>query len=265
VSAATARPVAYRANVPATSAISWIDANTFELGGLRFHLDLARERPVASERLVLMKDRALVDCYVDLFRDRPAQRVVELGIWGGGGTLFLQRLLQPDKLVALDRIDVRIPVLDRHIEQLGLGDAVSCHYGVWQEQTTRIAGVIEKEFGDAPLDVVVDDASHLLEPTRGCFNLLFPKLRPGGLYVVEDWAWAHWPGHYQEGDWLKREPLSDFVFQAVVAVASASHVVASVRVEPGLVAIERGEASFGPLGFDLAKLGRTRGKTLAWV
>ncbi len=34
---------------------------------------------------------------------------------------------------------------------------------------------------------MIDDASHLLDPTRSSFNVLFPLLRPGGVYVVEDW------------------------------------------------------------------------------
>ena len=46
-------------------------------------------------------------------------------------------------------------------------------------------------FGDQPLDLVIDDCSHLYEATRASFNELFPRLRPGGLYWIEDWPWAH--------------------------------------------------------------------------
>jgi predicted methyltransferase len=38
---------------------------------------------------------------------------------------------------------------------------------------------------DQLLDLVVDDTSHL-GPTRASFNTLFPRLRPGGVYVIED-------------------------------------------------------------------------------
>jgi hypothetical protein len=35
---------------------------------------------------------------------------------------------------------------------------------------------------------VIDDASHLLDPTRASFNVPFPLVRPGGVYVIEDWS-----------------------------------------------------------------------------
>jgi predicted O-methyltransferase YrrM len=247
------------------SVIRWIDDQTLELGGIRFHLDLSRERPVASSRLVLMKDRQLVESYEKLFHSARLKRVVELGIWGGGSTIFLERLLKPEKLLAIDRTEERVAILDQHIERLELESVISCRYGLSQEQTTRLAKTIDEEFDSGAIDLVVDDASHLLEPTRASFNCLFPRLRPGGIYIVEDWAWAHWPGHFQEGEWAKREPLTDLIFQAVMVVASFRQIVSSVRVEPGLVAIERGPAAFEPNGFEVSKFCRTRGKVLAWT
>jgi hypothetical protein len=46
-------------------------------------------------------------------------------------------------------------------------------------------------------DVVIDDASHIASLTRASFWQIFGHhLRPGGLYVVEDWGtgyWGSWP------------------------------------------------------------------------
>ena len=247
------------------SAIRWTDDATLELGGIRFHLDLSRKRPDSSDRLVLMKDRQLVESYEKLFRSARLKRVVELGIWGGGSTIFLERLLKPEKLLAIDRVEARQSILDHYIERLQIEPVVSCHYGLSQEQTTRLAALIDTEFGSEGIDLVVDDASHLLEPTRASFNCLFPRLRPSGMYIVEDWAWAHWPGHYQEGEWAAREPLTDLIFQALLVVASFRQIVSSVHVEPGLVAIERGPATIDPAGFEVSKFCRTRGKVLSWT
>jgi demethylmacrocin O-methyltransferase len=38
-----------------------------------------------------------------------------------------------------------------------------------------------------PFDLIVDDASHDGNLTRETFALLWPRLAPGGFYVVEDW------------------------------------------------------------------------------
>ncbi|OZM72635.1 hypothetical protein CFN78_13435 [Amycolatopsis antarctica] len=44
-----------------------------------------------------------------------------------------------------------------------------------------------------PFDLVVDDGSHVSELTRGTFDVLFPHVRSGGLYVVEDVQTSYWP------------------------------------------------------------------------
>ena len=58
--------------------------------------------------------------------------------------------------------------------------------------------IILRELADE-LDLVVDDASHTYEETKASFEFLFPLLRPGGIYVIEDWSWAHHP-NYQSPD-----------------------------------------------------------------
>jgi SAM-dependent methyltransferase len=45
---------------------------------------------------------------------------------------------------------------------------------------------------NGPLDLVFDDASHFYRFSKVSFETLFPLLRPGGLYVIEDWSWVCW-------------------------------------------------------------------------
>ncbi len=53
--------------------------------------------------------------------------------------------------------------------------------------------------GAAPdgFDIIIDDASHLGEAAKASFRTLFKShLKPGGLYVIEDWGtgyWQDWP------------------------------------------------------------------------
>ena len=47
--------------------------------------------------------------------------------------------------------------------------------------------VISEMHGIKTFDLIVDDASHHGIATRKSFELLFPLVRPGGYYVIEDW------------------------------------------------------------------------------
>lgn len=46
-----------------------------------------------------------------------------------------------------------------------------------------------------PLDIVVDDGSHESEHIIASFTALFPLMRPGGMYVIEDLQTSYWPGY----------------------------------------------------------------------
>ncbi|WP_328708575.1 hypothetical protein [Microbispora hainanensis] len=46
-----------------------------------------------------------------------------------------------------------------------------------------------------PLDVVVDDGSHISANSITAFRGLWPHVRPGGYYVIEDLYTSYWPGY----------------------------------------------------------------------
>lgn len=43
-----------------------------------------------------------------------------------------------------------------------------------------------------PLDIIIDDGSHFPDHVIHTFNFLFPKLKEGGIYVVEDTQTSYW-------------------------------------------------------------------------
>ena len=66
---------------------------------------------------------------------------------------------------------------------------------VWPPGTVRVVAghddpALPSMLGDDPFDLIVDDGCHQGETVRRSFNLLWPLVRPGGFYVVEDWAVA---------------------------------------------------------------------------
>jgi len=50
--------------------------------------------------------------------------------------------------------------------------------------------LVTNEIG--PLDIVIDDGSHQSEHIIESFKILFPKLKDGGIYVVEDLGTSYW-------------------------------------------------------------------------
>ena len=110
--------------------------------------------------------------------------VVELGVAEGASLLAWSRLCP--EAVCLG-VDVRQPArLDSAVRRLGIEGRVKLLSGDHNEPETFASGIPQG------VDLIVDDGSHLLEPTRRCFAALFPKLRPGGWYCIEDWGAGYW-------------------------------------------------------------------------
>ncbi|WP_394619045.1 class I SAM-dependent methyltransferase [Lentzea sp. JNUCC 0626] len=118
------------------------------------------------------------------FKDRRVT-VLELGIGGyddpaaGGASLRMWRhYFRRGVVHGLDHFPkpgLRAPRL--HTHQGDQGDAAFL-----------------RDLPTGPLDIVIDDGSHLSQDVITSFHALFPRLRPGGLYVVEDLQTSYWPG-----------------------------------------------------------------------
>lgn len=133
-----------------------------------------------TDHLVVVKPPDAIDAYRRLLERFDHPRMVELGIAYGGSVGLFALLAQPTRLVGLELASKRVALLDDLIANRGLDDSVHLHYGVDQAHRERLAQIIAKEFGDQLLDLVIDDASHLYHETVATFEVLFPRLRPGG-------------------------------------------------------------------------------------
>jgi demethylmacrocin O-methyltransferase len=118
------------------------------------------------------------------YRDEPV-RVLEIGIGGfdgglGGGSLKMwKRYFHRGAIFGLDLFDksaLNEPRLT----------ALTCDQG----DADALVAMAEK-YG--PFDIIIDDGSHENEHVRISFDVLFPYLRTGGLYVIEDMQTAYIP------------------------------------------------------------------------
>jgi hypothetical protein len=65
---------------------------------------------------------------------------------------------------------------------------------VWQKDRLLLGDLVFRlqHYVSDNWDLVIDDAAHVYGQTKRSFECLFPTLAPGGLYIIEDWAWEHW-------------------------------------------------------------------------
>lgn len=164
------------------------DDHTIRVGDQDFVYGMRRPPSATDDRPWIFKPRLLIEQYVDLVRRLGPERMVEIGIHSGGSTALLAALAEPRTLVALELSSSRVAALDRFIETHEAQGSVHAHYGVDQADKSAVAAIASAEFGDEPIDVVIDDASHLYDPTVASFEVLFPRVRPGGSYIIEDWS-----------------------------------------------------------------------------
>jgi hypothetical protein len=189
-----------------------------------------------------------VKWYVDFLTAQKPRGIVEVGMWDGASVALAAEVAMPDKLVGIDRQARSTAALDDFVTRKGLSARVRPYYGVDQADRAAISSLIETELRDVELDLVVDDASHQLGPTRKTFNCLYPMVRPGGNYVIEDWV-THSPF---AAALVEGPPLTLFALELVLACSERPDIVADVLVSEGYLVVTKGDASVDRHAFDVS-------------
>lgn len=112
--------------------------------------------------------------------------LLELGVYRGGSLLLWRDYFPHGTIVG---IDIRLPKGFRATERV--------HAFEGSQIDLPFLSHVAEETAPEGFDVIIDDASHLGELTKTAFWHLFDNhLKPGGLYVIEDWGtgyWDDWP------------------------------------------------------------------------
>ena len=252
------------------SGVRWRSDDTFQMGNVMFRTAVVNRFKSSSDHFMLVKHPRMVGRYEELICGLRPRRIVELGICEGGSTAFFCLLARPERLVAVDIKSRPTAGLEAFINQHGLQDRLHTHYGFDQADVSGLRQLVANEFAGQQLDLVVDDASHRLGPTRTSFNVLFPLLRPGGVFVIEDWSAEHrlevrlraleksdqtvratLEEHARSGR-QAATPLSVLVLELVLASAYAPELFPEIVVADGWAHVVRGPADADPDTFDLS-------------
>lgn len=137
-----------------------------------------------------------VALYSKIFQRKRLEKLIifEIGIGGysdpcaGGESLRMWSRFFPNSvIVGIDyyRKTLRLP-RNVYVEQ---ADQSSC---------SQLKHIVDK-YG--PPDIVIDDGSHYSDHVRESFSCLFPFLRDGGFYCIEDLHTSYWPSGFCDNNW----------------------------------------------------------------
>jgi hypothetical protein len=151
------------------------------------------------------------DEFLNRHKIEPAS-ILEIGTYEGESTkIFSQRF--PDAKILTVDLDTSLANFDNFNNIF--------YEKIDQTDSFKFKNLIESSF-PLGISLVVEDASHFGYFSHLTFKIVFPHLREGGAYFVEDWGtgyWDSWPdgSRYQEFDILtevknlpKRIPSHDF-------------------------------------------------------
>jgi precorrin-6B methylase 2 len=104
--------------------------------------------------------------------------LLEIGIYGGASMALWSLYFPKAKIIGLDINDEKIADKYRNIDRVRIGIADAYHPEV------------ANQMGD--FDIVIDDGPHTIETLIKCIELYLPKLREGGVMVLEDVQDTSW-------------------------------------------------------------------------
>ena len=109
-------------------------------------------------------------------------RLLELGVYHGGSLLLWRDYFRRGLIAGLD------------VEPANFEDEsgrIRVYRG--EQQDTALLDRVARECAPEGFDIIIDDCSHVGALTRASFWHLFDRhLKPGGLYVIEDWGTGYW-------------------------------------------------------------------------
>ena len=144
-----------------------------------------------------LKDDEMMENYVREFRDRQDLpiKLLELGVFGGGSLKLWDEYFPHGSVFGIDR----------NIAP-ALRGQTSIRYFIGNQQDTAFLDHVAGKVASDGFDIIIDDCSHIGELTKISFWHLFENhLKPGGIYVIEDWLTGYIP-EWGDGKRLNYDP-----------------------------------------------------------
>jgi len=115
-----------------------------------------------------------IDEYEKLLKDhRENSMVLEIGICRGESLKMWDEYFINSKVYGID-------ITDQYIKDLIAENKYNIIIG------NACSNNILKQLNDLTFDVIIDDGSHLINDQISSFNILKHRMKPNGIYIIED-------------------------------------------------------------------------------
>lgn len=121
--------------------------------------------------------------------------VLEIGVQNGG---FLQILSKYLKNATLYGVDIDPRVLNLNLES----NIHIYNFDITDKHT------LKQQFKNIEFNIIIDDGSHICSDIIQTFKLFFSKLKPGGVFLIEDLHTSYWQSH--GGSYLGADSAIEF-------------------------------------------------------
>lgn len=111
--------------------------------------------------------------FLKKYRNNPI-KMLEIGVFRGGSLQMWKEYFKEDSLVVGIDIDPQCKSYEEEGIKICIGS----------QNDPEFLKAVAKKYG--PFDVVLDDGSHQVEHQITSFEVLFPEVRNGGIYICED-------------------------------------------------------------------------------
>lgn len=120
--------------------------------------------------------------HLQKFRGRPVV-VVEFGVQFGGSAQMWREYFGPDaKIYGVD-IDPKCKAWEEPGFKVFIGDQADRAF------LRKIAAKV------GPIDVVIEDGGHHPDQQIATFEEIYPRVKPGGVFLIEDLHTSYWPNY----------------------------------------------------------------------
>ena len=170
---------------------------------------------------------------------QTAKCVLELGIGGyeypDRGGESLRMWADYFNLAEIHGVDIH--------DKSGIKKRVGIHTHIGSQDDVNFLVDLVGKIGNP--DVVIDDASHINSLSIRSFQILFPMLKPGGIYICEDVETSYWPEHGYGGSaditTLNENTAVNYFMRLVhkINLKECEWPIKSIHSYPGTVIIEK--------------------------